>query len=174
MKKIKNFLLEGQPGSGKTTLIKKMIHRLSHFKLGGFYTEEIRESGHREGFRIHTLDGKEGILAHVDFIHGSRVGKYGVDVLTFEGMVIPCLKHAVNETDLIVIDEIGKMELFSEKFRKAVMACLYSDVSLVATIMIHAHPFTDEIKMRSDVKRLMVTRETQGFVIEELLEELSL
>lgn len=174
MKKIKNFLLEGQPGSGKTTLIKKMIQRLDHIPMGGFYTEEIRESGQRMGFRLHTLDGKEGILAHVDFSQEVQVGKYGVDVLNFEEMVIPCLKNAVAEKDLIIIDEVGKMELYSEKFRRAVMACLFSDVPVVATIMIQPHPFADRIRMRPDVKRVQVKREIQGFVIVELLGELGI
>ena len=88
--------------------------------------------------------------------------------------MIPGLKNAAAEADLIVIDEIGKMELFSEKFRAAVMACLYSDVPVVATVMSHPHPFTDEIKMRADVKRVEVTKEEQGFLIPEIIDALSL
>ena len=174
MKPIKNFLLEGQPGSGKTTLILKMIRRLDGHKLGGFYTEEIRESGERKGFRIRTLDGKEDVLAHVDLKYGTRVGKYGVNVFQFEEMVIPCLQQAVKESHLILIDEIGKMELFSERFRMAVMACLSSDVPVVATIMVRSHPFADQIKMRPDVKRIEVTKEAQGLIIQEVLEEIGL
>ena len=174
MKSINNFLLEGQPGSGKTTLIQKMIQRLAHLKLSGFYTEEIRESGQRKGFRINTLDGKEGILAHVDFKHGTRTGKYGVDVQAFEDLVIPCLKNAVAGSDLILIDEIGKMELFSERFKGAVTACLESPVPVIASIMQKPHPFADRIRMRPDVKRIIVTREEQGFIIQELVEEIGL
>jgi nucleoside-triphosphatase THEP1 len=169
---IKNILLEGQPGSGKTTLIQKMIQRLSHLKLGGFTTEEIRESGERKGFRIRTLDGGEGILAHIDWTQGPRVGKYKVDVQTFEELVIPCMKQSVQEADVIFIDEIGKMELYSEKFRRAVMACLMSDVPVIASIMNQPHPVADQIRMRPDVKRIIVTRGEQGFIIEEVLEEI--
>ena len=174
MKKIKNFLLEGQPGSGKTTLILKMVRRLDGHKLGGFYTEEIRETGERTGFHIRTLDGKEDVLAHVDLKYGTRVGRYGVNVSAFEEMVIPCLQQAVKESNLILIDEIGKMELFSERFRMAVLACLSSDVPVVATIMVRSHPFADQIKMRPDVKRMVVTKEEQLFIIKEIVEELGL
>ena len=169
MPKPKNILLQGQPGSGKTTLIKNIIQRLGSLKLGGFYTEEIRDTGQRTGFRIQTIDGSKGILAHVDFKHGQRMGKYRVDVRTFEDLVIPGLKNAAADADLIVIDEIGKMELFSEKFRVAVRACLYADVPVIATVMSNHHPFVDEIKMRADVKRVDVTREEQGFLVEEVL-----
>lgn len=174
MIKPKNILLQGRPGSGKTTLVKKIIQRLPDLNGGGFYTEEIRDGGQRTGFRIRTLDGKQAILAHTDFKYGPRVGKYGVDVRTFEDLVIPCLKNAAVEADLIVIDEIGKMELFSAKFRAAVMACIYADAPVLATIMAHPHPFADEIKMRSDVKRMEVTQAEQGFLIEEIIGALNL
>ena len=172
MNQSKNILLEGRPGSGKTTLVKKLIERLSDRKLGGFYTEEIRKSGSRAGFTIRTLDGREAVLAHVDFTNADRVGKYGVDVRAFENLAVPALKQAAAGADCIIIDEIGKMELFSEPFKMAVKASLFLDIPVIATIMSHAHPFADEIRMRPDVKRIMVTREEEGFLVVEILEEL--
>jgi nucleoside-triphosphatase len=169
VKPIQNFLLEGPPGSGKTTLIQKLIQRLEG-RLGGFFTEEIRESGERTGFRIHTLEGREGVLAHIGFQTGTRVGRYGVDVQAFEDLVIPCLKNAVAGSDLILIDEIGRMELFSERFKGAVTACLESPAPMVASIMQKPHPFADRIRMRPDVRQITVTREEQGFIIQELLD----
>ena len=169
---VKNILLEGRPGSGKTTLVKKLIERLSGHDAGGFYTEEIRESGERTGFRIRTLDGRDAVLAHVDFSFAERVGKYSVDVRAFEALAVPVLKQAALERDLVIIDEIGRMELFSDSFKTAVRACFFSDVPVVATIMSRAHPFADGIKMRRDVKRMQVTKEEQGFLVVEILEEL--
>jgi len=145
---------------------------LPNMNTGGFYTEEIRDQGQRVGFFVQTLDGEQEVLAHMNFSHGTRVGKYGVDVRTFENLVIPCLKKATEKSDLIIIDEIGKMELFSDLFRAAVMACLYADVSVIATIMSQSHPFVDKIKMRDDVKRMEVTKDEQGFLVKEIIERL--
>jgi nucleoside-triphosphatase len=77
------ILLTGHPGCGKTTLLRKIIERLP-FPVHGFYTQEIRPSGVREGFEIVTLDGQHGILAHVSFPGPVKVGKYGVDLSVLE------------------------------------------------------------------------------------------
>ena len=87
---------------------------------GGFYTEEIRVMDRRMGFRIITLDGKDGILAHVDCNSNYKVGKYRVDLDSFESVAIPTLEKAIKDKAIIVIDEIGKMELFSMKFKELV------------------------------------------------------
>ena len=75
----KAYLLTGGPGVGKTTLIKQALDR-AYIKAGGFFTEEIRAGGLRQGFRIVTLDGRSAILAHIDFKSPFRVSKYGVDI----------------------------------------------------------------------------------------------
>ncbi|RLC60509.1 MAG: AAA family ATPase, partial [Chloroflexi bacterium] len=73
------MFLSGKPGTGKTSLIKEAIAR-TRTKVGGFYTEEIRSSGIRQGFKIITLDGKEATLAHVNFSSPFQVSKYKVDI----------------------------------------------------------------------------------------------
>jgi len=111
------ILLTGGPGIGKTTIIKKWISEI-YKEAGGFYTEEIREKGKRIGFKIKTINGKEGILSKI----GSgkhNVGKYTVNIDIFEEIGVKALEDALKnkEVKYIVIDEIGKMELFSEKFK---------------------------------------------------------
>ncbi|MGB3904128.1 MAG: nucleoside-triphosphatase, partial [Anaerolineae bacterium] len=112
----RTILLTGRPGVGKTTVIKKALDRLEG-RAGGFYTAEIRESGRRQGFKIVTLDGQEGILSHVDIRGQPRVSRYGVNLGDLEEVGVAALRRAIAEADLIVVDEIGKMELFSEAFR---------------------------------------------------------
>src|SRR4030065_370938 len=113
-------LLTGSPGTGKTTAIRQAIAR-TNARAGGFYTEEIRSGGSREGFKIVTLDGQEGILAHVGITGPRRVSKYGVDTTSLEKIGVNAIHRAIKEDDVIVIDEIGKMELFSPYFQEAVL-----------------------------------------------------
>jgi nucleoside-triphosphatase THEP1 len=108
-----NILLTGLPKSGKTTLIEKIIQKLNRPAFG-FYTKEILENKKRVGFSLITLSGNKVILSHQNFKSNYRVGKYGVDVQGFEGMALPEIEKGIQEKGIIVIDEIGKMELFSE------------------------------------------------------------
>jgi len=164
---IKNILLTGKPGCGKTTLIKQIIEELG-LDAGGFYTLEIRRGGKREGFKIITLDGKEGLLAHVNIRSPYRVSKYGVDIKNLEEIGVKSILDALEKNKVIVIDEIGKMELFSEQFRNAVLAALDSQSKVLATIMLAANPFADEIKKRQDVKLFYLTPESRKKVKEEI------
>ncbi|MDY6949902.1 MAG: NTPase [Thermodesulfobacteriota bacterium] len=152
-----NVLLEGDPGVGKTTLLRKIAEGISHLGIGGFHTQEIREKGRRVGFRIETFSGESGILSHTKFKTGPRVGKYRVDVPGFERIGVGGLERALSESTVILIDEIGKMELFSERFKEVVTQCLDSEKVVLATIMSRSHPFVDGLKIRYNVEVLKVT-----------------
>ncbi len=109
-----HLLLKGPPRIGKTTLIFKSISELKkNFKIDGFITKEIRERGERVGFEIERINGEKMILSHVNFINFPKVGKYGVNVENFEKIV---KEINANKCDILIIDEIGKMELLSKKF----------------------------------------------------------
>ena len=151
------ILLEGRPGSGKTTLARRLVAGLRErdIPVTGFTTEELRERGRRVGFAIETVDGERGTLAHVDFAGPPRVGKYGVDLDALERLAIPALRAPPRA--LVVIDELGKMELASEPFRAAVDELFASPADVVATVHVFRHPFTDALKARADVERLRVT-----------------
>jgi len=114
------YLLTGRPGTGKTSLIRQVLAGIKG-KTGGFYTEEIRSRGIRQGFRLVTLDGQSAILAHIDIHSRYRVSKYGVDVDSLDRLGVSALRQAAKECDLVIIDEIGKMELFSANFRETIL-----------------------------------------------------
>lgn len=154
-----NVLVTGRPGIGKTTLIKRLIETSSLSK-GGFYTEEVREKGQRVGFSLITLDGKRSLLAHLKTKSPYRVGRYGVDIDTFEAIGVESIRKAISTNDIIIIDEIGRMELFSRKFREVVLQALKTG-RVVATIKKGRGDFIDKIKSRKDVRVLEVNLENR-------------
>jgi nucleoside-triphosphatase len=163
------YLLTGSPGTGKTTVIRQAI-ATSKAKAGGFYTEETRDCGIRLGFRIVTLDGQDAILAHVDSHSRYRVSKYGVEVQNLDNVGVAAINRAVEESDLIVIDEIGKMELLSPSFREAVLKAIDSGKKVLGTIMLNPYPFADAIKRHPGVKVIQLTRADHDQVLREILD----
>ena len=163
------LLLTGKPGTGKTALIKEALPRIKA-KGNGFYTEEIRTGGIRQGFRIVTLDGQEAILAHVGISSPYQVSKYRVDIDSFNRVGVSALRQALKGSDLIVIDEIGKMELLSPQFREAVTLAINSGRKVLGTIMLNRHYFADEIKSHPEVETLLVTRETRTAVMRKVID----
>jgi nucleoside-triphosphatase len=161
------YLLTGNPGTGKTSLIKQAVADFS-LKAGGFYTEEIRERGTRLGFNMVTLDGREAVLAHIDFNKRFRVGKYGVDVGALEKTGVPALKEAAARCDLVVVDEIGKMELLAPAFREAVSDIISRGKRVLGTVMLPANPWADAIKRLPGVNLVTVTRNSYPQILEDL------
>ena len=155
------LLLTGPPGVGKTTVIQKVLAGIA-MGAGGFCTQEIRREGSRVGFSLRTLDGEEGILAHIDYQGRHRVGRYGVDLALFEAMALPALGRALRDKELIVIDEIGKMELFSRRFQEMVPLVLDQDEKhLLGVIHQSREPFAETIRQRDDVEVITVSRENR-------------
>jgi len=167
------ILLTGRLGCRKTTTIQRVLADYPG-DAGGFYTQEIREGGIRKGFEIITLDGKRGILAHVDIPGQQRVGKYRLDLDTFEQLAIPAIQGAMERGALVVIDEIGPMEIRSKRFRRVVIQAMESDAQVLGTIVQRSTPFTDGIKGMPRVEVMEITpenRKTMQTRIQNLLWE---
>jgi len=164
----RNILITGLPGVGKTTFIKKVSDELRNFQPVGFYTAEIREKGVRRGFELIGFDGRRGILSHTDIKGFHRVGKYGVDIRGFEDLLdsIPFLNPATN---LIIIDEIGKMECLSHKFRELIIKILDSEKPVIASIALKSSEFIEEIKKRDDVRLLEITKSNRESLVPDVL-----
>jgi nucleoside-triphosphatase len=133
------LLLEGRPGIGKTTVARRLVALLrdTGVPLGGFVTDELRRGGQREGFTVHAVNtGHHGVLAHMELPGPPRVGRYGVDLQAFERVALPAIT-APPPGGVVVVDELGKMELASAAFRDAVSALLDRNVAVVATVGVH-------------------------------------
>jgi|WetSurMetagenome_2_1015567.scaffolds.fasta_scaffold05154_3 nucleoside-triphosphatase len=163
----KNILITGLPGSGKTTLVEKIVSQLD-VPTTGFITREIRHQGNRIGFSIDTLDGRKGVLAHVDLKSGFRVGRYGVRIETIDQIAVRALKVPTTDV-LIVIDEIGKMECLSAVFRKAVFNVLDSANPFLATIAMKGDSFMQSVKSREDVSVIEMTQTNRDMLGSSLL-----
>ncbi|PKU43277.1 cancer-related nucleoside-triphosphatase [Limosa lapponica baueri] len=178
----KHVFLTGPPGVGKTTLIQKATQALksSGIPIDGFYTEEVREGGRRTGFDVVTLSGKRGPLSRVSSDSSRReyrVGQYVVDLVSFEQLVLPMLRNVNPGSDaekkICVIDEIGKMELFSQAFIQAVRQTLTGSGTMVlGTIPIpKGKPLdlVEEIRSRKDVKVFNVSKENRNSILQDIL-----
>jgi nucleoside-triphosphatase len=163
------IFLTGRPGIGKTTLVRRVVERLSG-QAGGFYTVEMRQGGIRQGFKLVTLDGQERVFAQVGFSSPYHIGKYGVEIAALDAVGVPAIDRAVSISYLVVIDEIGPMELFSAAFRAAVLRALDSGRSVLATVAQRAHPWINAIKRRSGVTVIHVTLANRDELVSTLVE----
>lgn len=165
----KNVLITGSPGTGKTTLIKKLADEFKDLNPAGFYTSELRERGARGGFELVGLDGTRRVLSHVDIKGPDRVGKYGVDVKGFDEY-LGALALSGPNVKLIVIDEIGKMECLSRQFIALMQDVLDSEKPLIATIAQRAGGFIAEVKERGDIELFEVTQANRDSLAESISE----
>jgi len=151
----------------------RIVALLEKAKVAGFYTEEIREAGRREGFRWHRLDGRTGVLAHIDIRSQYRVGKYGVDIESFDREAVPVLDPDAGGVDLFIIDEIGRMECFSERFVEAVRRLLDSDKSVLATVALKGDGLICEVKSRPGIELLHLTTENRNEIARQAADNLA-
>jgi nucleoside-triphosphatase len=169
-----NLLITGRPGVGKTTLLERVIEQLhGTLRLAGFTTTEERDpSGQRTGFRIVTVEGKQGELARVGLRSSVHMGRYGVNLEAFERLALPEL--ARRDAGLIVIDEIGKMECASEHFRHAVQDALEAQVSVLATLGNARLPFFLALRGRPDVEVITLTEHNRDAMVAQLCSRLQM
>jgi len=166
----KNILLTGRPKVGKSTLILKVVETLKKegFLLGGFYTMEVREGGSRIGFNINTIDGKTGVLARVGLESSYRLGKYGIDMEQFEEIALATLEDAIEKSEIIIIDEIGYMELKLRRFRDLALMALDSQKPVLATVMKNRFDFSDSIKARDDTEVIRVRVDNRDILVDKI------
>jgi nucleoside-triphosphatase len=165
------ILLEGRPGAGKTTAVARLAELLRGVgaTVTGILTHEVREGSARVGFALETLDGRRGTLARAGARGTLRVGRYGVVLDDLERLAIPALAA---DADVVVVDELGRMELASVPFRAAVLALLERPVAVVATVHTRADPFTDALKRRPAVGVVRVTPSNRARLPAELADML--
>jgi len=168
----KVFLLTGRPRTGKSTLIKKLINTMGSEIFGGFYTEEITNSSDdRIGFRCVSVDGESVEIANVESPSEIRVGRYGIDIEKFEEFSIRVLQEAVTLKKIIVIDEIGFMQMLSPSFQRKVQELISGNCIVLGTVPIDSHPEIDKIKYLKGVQIVRVNEYTRDSITELLVKD---
>ncbi|MBI5930407.1 MAG: AAA family ATPase [Chloroflexi bacterium] len=170
------ILITGKPGVGKTTIVRKVIEQT--WNMGGFYTREVQENGKRMGFEIVSLEGEVATLAtkavEIRFNNQVMLGNYKVNIDSIDLLAVPAIEKAIENNQIVVIDEIGPMELFSENFRNIVMKALKNDrITVFGTIVERSNQIADTIKTHPRVTLLHVeerNREEMYKLVISLLE----
>jgi nucleoside-triphosphatase len=168
------ILLTGLPGCGKTTVVLRTLRLLSQ-PAAGFYTEEVRGrgGGGRLGFDVVALDGRRGPLARVGR-PGPRVGKYAVDLESFEDVGVRALGAGLREPhQLLVLDELGKMEFLSTAFVTLLERAFQSPNPLLGTILHRPHPLADRFRHAPGVELIPVARQNRDALPAELARKFS-
>jgi nucleoside-triphosphatase len=147
---------------------------VSHFSntAGGFYTQEIREDGVRKGFEIVTIDNQRAILAHVDIRGPHHVGKYGVDLQALENLGVCAIRKAEATHALVIIDEIGPMEILSKAFRQAVLEILSGEATVLGSIARRSDPFIEQVKALPGVRLVEIHPTNREAIFDRLLAQL--
>jgi nucleoside-triphosphatase len=172
---VPRILLTGPPRSGKTTLISRLADELTarSVAVSGFLTREMREDGNRVGFTVEEIGGPSVLMAHVALPEGPVVGRYHVDVAAFECLALPAIQRAAHQGGVVIIDELGQMELLSPAFIAAFNRLLDQQIPLVATVHARQHPVTDAIKQRPDTQLLEVNLDHADALLAHLTTRLS-
>jgi nucleoside-triphosphatase len=169
------LFVTGRPGIGKTSVLLRAVEGLKSkgYKIGGMVSREVREKGVRIGFEIIDFySGRKGWLAHVDQPDGPKVSKYRVNLNDLNVIGAGSIRDAAKNAEIIVIDEIGPMELFSQAFREAVVEAMNSGKPLLGTIHFKARaPLINYIRNRDDAEIMEVTYENRTYLHNILIEK---
>ncbi len=161
------YALTGPPGCGKTTTVLRIVEELKkrNIKVEGMYTQEIREHGRRIGFAVKRITGGEGTLAHIRFSEGPRLGRYVVNLRDLEVIGVSALLDGIKEAEVVVVDEVGPMELFSRKFREAVERLISSDKNAIITVHYRSRdPLVIKVKRAAGKNLIILNRENRDQV----------
>ncbi len=164
------IFITGRPGIGKTSVLLKAVDglRARGYAIGGMVSREVREGGLRVGFEIIDLaTGRKGWLSHVRQPNGPRVGKYRVNLRDLNDVGVNSIKSAVRSADVVIIDEVGPMELFSPSFKEAVRKAIESDKLVLGTLH---HKIKDPLIEGANVKVIEVTFENRERLHEHIIE----
>jgi nucleoside-triphosphatase THEP1 len=170
------ILLTGEPGIGKSTVIKHISDLASNISAG-FYTREVSKNKKRIGFEIVTLDKESALLAtkehHIEFVNQVVFGDYRINLDAMEKVAVPTLKKAISNGKIIIIDEIGPMEIFSKSFCQTLIKILDDNtITVVGTIVKRSYEFADWVRKHPRVTTIEVSLKNRDNLASEIYSEI--
>ena len=169
------LLVTGPPGVGKSTAVSKVVLRLKSAGIivGGCTTSERRAGGARVGFEGWDLSsGRSGELASTASRLGPRVGRYRVNLTDLAQVGAAGLASASTSSEVIVVDEVGPMELVSPDFRRGIRSCIDSGKPMLAVVHERLEDdILNELRVKA-AKAFTMTVENRAEVVEEIGEVL--
>ena len=174
------IFVTGPPGIGKTSVLLRSVNGLKNrgYEIGGMISRDVREGGVRVGFEIMDFStGQRGWLAHVNQPTGPKISKYRVNLTDLEAIGVSSILDAIRNADIIIVDEIGPMELFSSGFKDAVIQAVESDKPVLGTIHFGLrNSFVSSLKNREDAEIFEVTYENRetlhNLIIDKVVQSL--
>jgi len=174
------IFVTGQPGVGKTSVLLRSVNGLKNrgYEIGGMISRDVREGGVRVGFEIMDFStGQRGWLAHINQPTGPKISKYRVNLTDLDAIGVSSILDAVRNADVIIVDEIGPMELFSSAFRDAVVEAVESNKPVLGTIHFGLrNPLVNSIRKREDAEIFEVTYENRetlhNLIIDKVVQSL--
>jgi len=174
------IFVTGQPGIGKTSVLLRSVNGLKNrgYEIGGMISRGVREGGVRVGFEIMDFStGQRGWLAHINQPTGPKISKYRVNLTDLDAIGVSSILDAVRNADVIIVDEIGPMELFSSAFRDAVVQAVESNKPVLGTIHFGLRDsLVNSIKKREDAEIFKVTYENRetlhNLIIDKVVQSL--
>ena len=115
-----------------------------------------------------SLGGERCLLSHQQMNSPYRVGPYGIDIRGFENF-LDSISFSNPHNRLVIIDEIGKMECFSSRFKKLVREALDSEKWVIATVAFKGEGLIAEVKTRQDIMLFEITKRNRDSSFPEIL-----
>jgi nucleoside-triphosphatase len=169
MKKIKNIFVTGSIKIGKTSIMNKVLEQLGEVKIGGFRTLAIFENDIRKGFALESFKGQKQIFAHTDLESSLKFDIYRYDVSVFEKFGTQLLEKALENSELIVMDEIGMMEKNTIHFKEQIKICLDEPQLVLGAFQKRAEWFFDILNERADTKIFFINEINRETIHKEII-----